>query len=114
MSTDKSVNVVEAKAKFSELMARVAYQGQRVIVERHGTAMMAWVSMDDLSQLERLGGKEEAQVEKDDLTWQQELVAAGLIAEVKPRSARTFPPAADEVAEIQGEPISATIIRERR
>ena len=41
------INVVEAKTHFAEWMNRVAYQGQRVVVERHGKPVMAWVGMDD-------------------------------------------------------------------
>jgi len=46
------INVVEAKTHFAEWMNRVAYQGQRVVVERHGKPVMAWVGMDDLARLE--------------------------------------------------------------
>lgn len=49
-----SVPVVEAKKQFGDLMARVAYSGQRLIVERHGRPMMAWISMEDLQHLEAL------------------------------------------------------------
>lgn len=48
------INVVEAKAQFAEWMNRVAYQGQRVIIERHGKPVMAWVSIDDLARLEAM------------------------------------------------------------
>ena len=48
----ENVSVAEAKKHFSDLMAQVAYAGQRVVVERHGKPMMAWVSLDDLQKLE--------------------------------------------------------------
>jgi prevent-host-death family protein len=51
---NESINVVEAKANFSELMARVAYQRQRIIVERHGKPMMAWISLEDLARLDEV------------------------------------------------------------
>jgi len=50
----EKVNVVEVKRNFSDFMARVAYAGQRLVVERHGKPMMAWISIEDLKQLEQL------------------------------------------------------------
>jgi len=41
----EAVNVVEARKNFSDLMLRVAYGKQRIIVERHGKPMMALVSL---------------------------------------------------------------------
>jgi prevent-host-death family protein len=49
-----TVSVVEARKKFSDLMARVAYAGQRIVVERRGKPMVAWISIEDLHQLEKL------------------------------------------------------------
>jgi prevent-host-death family protein len=48
------VNVVQARKKFAELMARVAYGEERIIVERRGKPMMAWISMEDLERLEAM------------------------------------------------------------
>jgi len=48
------VSVVEARKKFSDLMARVAYAGQRIVVERRGKPMMAWISVEDLRRLAEL------------------------------------------------------------
>jgi prevent-host-death family protein len=48
----ETINVVEAKKNFSELMSRVAYAGDRLVVERHGKPMMAWISIEDLRRLE--------------------------------------------------------------
>jgi len=50
----ETLNVVQARKTFSELMARVAYRGQRVVVERKGRPMMALVSIEDLRRLEAL------------------------------------------------------------
>ena len=47
----EEVSVVDAKKRFSDLMSRVAYGGQRIVIERHGKPMMAWVSIEDLNQL---------------------------------------------------------------
>ncbi len=48
------LSVAEAREQFSDLMAQVAYSGQRVLVERRGKPMMAWISIDDLQRLETL------------------------------------------------------------
>jgi prevent-host-death family protein len=50
----ETVNVVEAKKHFSDLMTRVAYTRERLVVERHGKPMIAWVSIEDLQRLEAL------------------------------------------------------------
>jgi len=49
-----TVSVVEARKKFSDLMSRVAYAGQRIVIERRGKPMMAWISIEDLHRLAEL------------------------------------------------------------
>ena len=92
------INVVEAKANFSELMIRVAYQGQRVIVERHGRPQMAWISMDDLAHLKGQADPSEIQA--------QRRAALALAVEIRERIR----------AERQGQPLadSAELIHELR
>jgi prevent-host-death family protein len=58
--TMETLNVAEARKQFSELVARVAYTGERVIIERRGKPMMALVSMADLKRLEELADDQEA------------------------------------------------------
>ncbi|PKO21078.1 MAG: prevent-host-death family protein [Chloroflexi bacterium HGW-Chloroflexi-1] len=53
----ETMSVVEARRSFSEVMARVAYTGQRVVVARKGRPMMALVSVEDLRRLEELEGE---------------------------------------------------------
>ena len=48
----ETMNVVAVRQSFSEVMARVAYTGQRVVIERKGRPMMALVSIEDLHRLE--------------------------------------------------------------
>jgi prevent-host-death family protein len=48
------INVVEARKSFSELLARVAFGGSRIIVERRGKPMAALISIEDLQRLETL------------------------------------------------------------
>ncbi len=50
----ETMNVVDARRNFSEVMARVAYQRQRVVIERKGRPMMALISVEDLHRLEAL------------------------------------------------------------
>lgn len=54
-----TMNVAEARKQFSELIARVAYTGERVIIERRGKPMMALVSIEDLQRLERMANVQE-------------------------------------------------------
>lgn len=44
----------EALAHFSDTLDRVAYEGERVILERHGKASVALVSLEDLAVLRAL------------------------------------------------------------
>ena len=47
----KRISAAQAKAQLSALSAEVAHGGQRVVIERHGTPIVALVSMADLDQL---------------------------------------------------------------
>jgi prevent-host-death family protein len=46
------VSVAEAKARFSELVNRASYSGERFLIERRGKPVGAIVSAEDLAQLE--------------------------------------------------------------
>jgi prevent-host-death family protein len=46
------MTVAEAKNRFSDVLRRAEYGGERVIVERHGKAVAAIVSTEDLRRLE--------------------------------------------------------------
>jgi len=48
----RRVSSAQAKAEFSALVARVAYGGEHVIIERHGKAVAALVSIADLERIE--------------------------------------------------------------
>lgn len=55
------VSVAETRKNLSEILARVAYTGSRLIVERRGRPMVALISIRDLrrfEELERLHGSE--------------------------------------------------------
>ena len=50
--TSTTIGVGEAKKRFSEIMSRVVYGGERFIVSRRGKPMVALVSADDLEMLD--------------------------------------------------------------
>jgi prevent-host-death family protein len=66
----EKVSVTEAKAKFSALMAEVAYGGKRFIIQRHGEPLAALVNVKDLVRLE------ESQEESEQPHWALALVGA--------------------------------------
>jgi len=56
---EKSISVAETKRRFSELMGRVVFSGERFVIERSGKPMAALVSIEDLKALSKdsPGGK---------------------------------------------------------
>lgn len=60
------VGASEARESFPEVVNRVAYGGERVIVERRGKELAAVVSMKDLRLLERLVEEEEDRVDLEE------------------------------------------------
>lgn len=51
---ENTINATEARANFQELINRVEYQGDRIIIEQHGKAVVAMVGLEDLKRLEAL------------------------------------------------------------
>jgi prevent-host-death family protein len=47
------VPVTQARAELAELINRVVYGGERVVVTRHGKPLVALVGADDLRRLEQ-------------------------------------------------------------
>ena len=52
-----TMTVAEAKNRFSDVLRRAEYGGERVVVERHGKPVAAIVSTDDLRRLEATDDK---------------------------------------------------------
>ena len=52
------VPVTQARAELAELINRVVYGGERVVVTRHGKPLAALVSAADLCRLEESGAEE--------------------------------------------------------
>jgi prevent-host-death family protein len=48
------VPVTQARAEFADLVNRVVYGGERIVVTRHGKAIVALVPAADLDRLEQL------------------------------------------------------------
>lgn len=95
----ESINVADARKHFSDLMARVAYRGERVVVGRHGRPMMAWVSMADLARLQALETGGDAQRARRLAALEQ---AATLRAEMRTRrGGQPLPPSDDLLHELR-------------
>lgn len=45
--------MTQARAELAELVSRVGYSGERILLTRHGRALAALVPVDDLEKLER-------------------------------------------------------------
>ncbi|MEU2624383.1 type II toxin-antitoxin system Phd/YefM family antitoxin [Streptomyces sp. NPDC007157] len=56
------IPVTQARAELAELINRVVYGGERVVVTRHGKPLVALVSAADLERLEELSEAAEGQV----------------------------------------------------
>jgi prevent-host-death family protein len=48
-----SMSAAEARENLAELINRVAYGDERIVLTRHGKALVAMVSIDDLEALDR-------------------------------------------------------------
>jgi prevent-host-death family protein len=49
----REVPVTQARADLAELVSRVGYSGERILLTRHGKALAALVPISDLEELER-------------------------------------------------------------
>jgi len=56
------IPVTQARAELADLINRVVYGGERVVVTRHGKPLVALVSAADLERLEEMGEPEDEQV----------------------------------------------------
>ncbi|MFJ8537900.1 type II toxin-antitoxin system Phd/YefM family antitoxin [Streptomyces sp. NPDC093591] len=84
------IPVTQARAELAELINRVVYGGERVVVTRHGKPLVALVSASDLERLEKLG-------EPADLAEEQVISAVSSVREVAsaPRERQRFGIAAE-------------------
>ncbi|MEI5102445.1 type II toxin-antitoxin system Phd/YefM family antitoxin [Streptomyces sp. PmtG] len=56
------IPVTQARAELADLINRVVYGGERVVVTRHGKPLVALVSADDLRRLEEAEEPQQDQV----------------------------------------------------
>jgi prevent-host-death family protein len=49
----REVPVTQARADLADLVSRVGYTGERILLTRHGKPLAALVPVDDLEELER-------------------------------------------------------------
>ncbi|BAZ65395.1 hypothetical protein NIES4106_01330 [Fischerella sp. NIES-4106] len=49
-----SISATEARANLQELINRVEYGRERIVIERHGKAAVAMIGLEDLKRLEAL------------------------------------------------------------
>jgi len=54
-----NVSIVELRKNIADTLNRVAYQGERVVLERRGKGVAAIVSMDDLALLEAIEDRDD-------------------------------------------------------
>jgi prevent-host-death family protein len=50
------ITAAEARRQWADLLNRVAYGGERVVVTRHGKQLAALVPVDDLRLIDRMRG----------------------------------------------------------
>ncbi|MFJ4276416.1 type II toxin-antitoxin system prevent-host-death family antitoxin [Streptomyces massasporeus] len=89
------IPVTQARAELADLINRVVYAGERVVVTRHGKPLVALVSADDLRRLEET----------------QELAEVAAVSEEQVVSAVST---VREVASASGEPQRFGIAAEHR
>jgi prevent-host-death family protein len=63
-----TVNIVKIRSNLADTINRVAYRGERVVLERRGKGVAALVSMEDLALLEKLEDEADAKAAHKALT----------------------------------------------
>ncbi|MBO1062556.1 MAG: type II toxin-antitoxin system Phd/YefM family antitoxin [Anabaena sp. CoA2_C59] len=48
------ISASEARANFPDIMNRAEYRGERILIQRHGKAAVAIISIEDLKLLEAM------------------------------------------------------------
>ncbi len=50
----RTISVSDAKSHLSELVGRMMYAGDHIVIERHGKAVAAMIPIEDYTELEKL------------------------------------------------------------
>jgi PHD/YefM family antitoxin component YafN of YafNO toxin-antitoxin module len=91
------MSLVNFRETMADPINRVMYQGERIVLERHGKGVAVVVSMDDLAALEALEdaadvrAAKKARKEKGEIPWEQvkaELGLTGLARTAAPRGTK--------------------------
>ena len=69
----RSITASEARGEFAEVINRVAYGGERVVIRRRDKELAAVIPMNDLRLLERLIEREEDRIDVEEA---EEIIAA--------------------------------------
>ncbi|MFC4505092.1 MULTISPECIES: type II toxin-antitoxin system Phd/YefM family antitoxin [Streptomyces] len=70
------IPVTQARAELADLINRVVYGGERVVVTRHGKPLVALVSAADLERLDELDSPVEEQVIHSSVSTVREVASA--------------------------------------
>src|SRR6266446_6109116 len=79
-----TINIVHIRSRLADTINRVAYQGERVILNRRGKGVAALVSMEDLALLEKLEDEADLKAaraalrETGTIPWEQVKAVLGL------------------------------------
>ena len=74
-----NVGVAQIRDNLAEALNQVAYQGERIVLERRGKGVAVLISMDDLALLEALEDREDAKA------------ARKALAEMKRKGSKAIP-----------------------
>lgn len=58
------INTSDARHEFADVINRVAYRGERIVLHRRGRDVAAIISLDDLELLERLEDENDVKAAK--------------------------------------------------
>ena len=106
------VGAEQLRRELADLLSRVSYAGDRIVVERHGTPQAVLISYTFYNELIEQKAEPAAPPMTEE-EFAQHLVDKGL---VRPRDAAATARISDdwEPVPIQGKPLSEIIIEERR
>ena len=71
----RTISISEAKSHLSELVGRMMYAGDHIVIERHGKAVAAMVPIEDYMEVESLRQKRQGQAPD-----RQQEVLEGIVA----------------------------------
>ena len=61
----RTISISDAKSHLSELVGRMMYAGDHIIIERHGKAVVAMIPIEDYTLLEKLKRQQASESSQD-------------------------------------------------